>query len=294
VIPVLRFILAIGVLAAAACDRRPGAAPVPSAASAEPRIVTLSPAIAIIVRDLGLEREIVGRDGYDMVLPKDVPVCGVLGQIDYETLLRVRPTIILMQLGELAAPAKLNELTKERRWEVRNYNILSLDEIRAATGGIASVLNVPERGRELTAKMDAAWSRREGAQRAGRILLLESVNPPAALGPGSFHQQLLERLGGIPAISSGKPYVTLDAEDVLRLAPDGIIFLSPRPAGSMPVPIPSEQEIRAALGRIGTLDIPAVRSGHLAVIDDPLELTPSTAMIGLAEEMAGVLREWAK
>lgn len=264
------------------------------AAPAEARLVTLSPAIAIIVRDLGLERQIVGRDGYDMVLPKTVPVCGVLGQIDYETLLRAKPTIILMQLGELAAPAKLNDLARERGWDVHNYNILSLHEIRAATTGIASVLGVPERGRELTAKMDAAWSRREGAQRAGRILLLESVNPPAALGPGSFHQQLLERLGGVPAITSGKPYITLDAEDVLRLAPDGIIFLSPRPAGSARGPSPSAAEVSAALGRIGTLDTPAARSGHLAVIDEPLALTPSTAMIGVAEEMAGVLREWAK
>lgn len=46
------------------------------------------------------------------------------------------------------------------------------------------------------------------------------------------------------------------------------------------------------LGRIGTLDIPAVRAGRLALIDDPLSLTPSSAMIGFANELAGILEAW--
>jgi hypothetical protein len=50
----------------------------------------------------------------------------------------------------------------------------------------------------------------------------------------------------------------------------------------------------AALGGIARLDIPAVKRARVAVITDPLSLTPSTAMIGVAGEMARILKGWSE
>jgi ABC-type Fe3+-hydroxamate transport system substrate-binding protein len=43
---------------------------------------------------------------------------------------------------------------------------------------------------------------------------------------------------------------------------------------------------------LAKLDIPAVRRGRIAIIDDPLAHTPSTAMIGVARAMARALEPW--
>ncbi len=135
----------------------------------------------------------------------------------------------------------------------------------------------------------------KGYAKLGRVLLLAAASPPAAFGPGSCHYQLLERLGASPAITSGAAYINLDSEDLLKLAPDAIILISPR---SPNTPAPTAEEARklvdTKLAAIAALDIPAAKSHRLAVIDDPLGFIPSTSMINVAEEVAGVLDGWSK
>ena len=49
----------------------------------------------------------------------------------------------------------------------------------------------------------------------------------------------------------------------------------------------------SSIGGLSKLGIPAVKRSRVVVLTDPLGLTPSTAMIGLAEQVAGVLERWA-
>lgn len=262
----------------------------------EPRIVAMSPGIAVTLRDLGVADRIVGRHAFDMVLPGSVPVCGDERELDYESLIRVRPTHVLVQAGRRAIPERLATLASERGWTVERLDLLTLDDVRASASRFAHQFCAePARAADLEARMAAAWSRRAGGfDKAGRILILAAVSPSSALGPGSWHHQILERIGGTPAITEGDPYITLDAEDVLRIAPDGIVLVLPRSPGAAPGPPPPVDELKSLLGRVGTLDIPAVRSGRVALIDDPLAHTPSTAMIGLADELARILEGWSR
>jgi len=254
------------------------------------RIVSLSPAIAVMLRDLGLQDRIVGRDGYDMVLPASVPVCGDLQGIDYERLMQVRPTHILLQLGARAIPDRLTELTAAQGWKAINYPLLTLDDIRSVTQELGRTFGTP--AAPLVAEMDRAWSRRGvGFAGAGRVLLMAGTDPPSAFGPGSCHHQVLERIGGTPAIREGAVYITLDAEDVLKLQPDAIILILPRSAGAAS-PRATVEQVRATFGRLAQLDIPAFKNSRMAMIDDPLAHTPSTAMIQLADDMAGILADW--
>lgn len=298
--PVRRTALVMLVLAGliGACTRAPATEePIgPPGDSGSPRIATLSPALGVIVRDLGLALAAVARDGYDAVLPRHLPVCGDLAGIDYEVLLRVRPTHVLLQWGARPHPARLIELAKAHGWMVRDYDLRSLADIRAATTELGQVFGVEAQARALMRRMDDALRPRASVF-AGRVLLLESVSPPAALGPGSFHHEILVMLGGRPVLVVGAPFVRLDAEDVSRLAPEGMILFAPRsPEGS------SASEVRRRSGaasaeprrfaRLGALDIPAVRAGRLAVVDDPLSLTPGTCVIDLAERLGEILEQW--
>jgi ABC-type hemin transport system substrate-binding protein len=275
---------------------RPASPPGPDPVA--PRIVALSPAIAVILRDLSHQDAIVGRHGWDMVLPKSVPVCGDQSSLEYEAILRVAPTHILTEWGARDLPPRLATLSAEHGWIVKDYTLLSLDEILHAAADLDTIFSAPSaKGHQVNPAITAltnAWSPHPGRfAAAGKILLLESLDPPAAVGPGSFHQQILERLGATPAITQGKAYMTLDAEEVLRLAPDGIFILAPREPGAPAAPAPTAAELRSKLGRLGTLLIPAVEKDHVAVIDDPLCLLPSTALLGATRQMEKTLESWS-
>jgi ABC-type Fe3+-hydroxamate transport system substrate-binding protein len=245
-----------------------------------------------------------------MILDKSVPVCGDQSGLDYERLLAAHPTHILMQWSEREIPSTLKTIAAERNWKLINAPTLTLDDIRRTVKQLAAEfaaadLETRHPKTDLTAtdprvlsaylriedRLAKAWP--TDSKPAGpRVLMLESLDPPAALGPGSFHHELLLAVGGQPAITSGKPYVTLDAEDVLRMAPEAIIIFAPRPYGSAPRPELSRAELLALLNRLGTLNIPAIRHDRIALIDDPLCLLPSTAMVDLADELRRRLAAW--
>ena len=271
----------------------------PGAQASETRIVALSPALAIMLRDIGVEDTIVGRHGFDLVLDKSIPVCGDQAGIDYEQLLRVEPSHVLIEWGARELPPRLTELAGEHQWTVVEYSLETIDEIKAAADDLEQRFIIdpalkkdPNAALSLAPLSDSitqALRPRDGAYK-GRTLLLLSANPPAALGPESFHQDVLEALGGVSALQEGARYQELDAEDVLRLAPDAIVLIVPR----RPDEPPTDRDPAELLGVLASLEIPAVQSGRVALIDDPLALSPSSAVIGLAEQMGDALESFSE
>lgn len=296
----LQFSLFAFVLFATACKRTAQPAPTPPTT---PRIVALSPAAAVTLRDLGLESKIVGRHAYDMVLDPALPSCGDQLGLDFENLLRVQPTHIVIQWGKRDLPSRLTELAAEHSWTITTYDPLTLADLRADTQRLAGVFaGAPgfdaANAAHVMAEFDRAFAKRSpDLSRAGKVLLLWSASPPAALGPGSWHHQILQAIGGRPAIGEGAASIALDQEDALRLAPDAIVLVVPRDreAKSAPSPAPPmDAETRAKLlGPLAALDLPAIRTNHVALLDDPLAHTPSTAMIRFADELAEVLVAWS-
>jgi len=260
------------------------------AATGGQRIAVLSPAVALIVKGLGHEGDIVGRHAWDRVLDQRIAVCGDQAGIDYEALLTARPTHVLTQWGSRTLPPRLAELAQANGWKLHDSRLLSLNDIIASTKELDAMLGETaggELGKDLLARMDRAWSvRGKGFGPVGRVLLLASVSPPSALGPGSCHDDILRRIGGVPAIAQGSAYIELDYEDIVRLAPDAVVLVLPRTKDD------SEGQAGSPLSKFTGLDIPAARAGRMAVIDDPLSHTPSTPMIDFADNLARVLERW--
>lgn len=267
-----------------------------------PRVVALSPALAITLRDMGLEGTIVGRHAWDFILDPALPICGDQTGIDYEALLTVEPTHVLIEWGSRELPPRLVELAARHEWTLRSFRLLTLDDIEAAAADLYDMLRTqrgdprPFAATDLALAMQEAWSRAEtDLAPAGRVLLLGAIDPPAALGPGSFHDQLLRRLGATPAIDAarGSPWMVLDLEDVRAIAPDAIILFRPRPMGKPAPPPPAPAALISAMGRLGQMPVPAITSGRVALIDHPLGLTPSTALIDISHELRRLLEPWA-
>ena len=283
--------LVAAALLVACAERAPQPTPPPRPAGA-PRIVALSPAVAVTLRDLGLEDHVVGRHAWDLVLDRSLPVCGDQSGINYESLLAARPTHVILEWGVRDLPARLVALAEANGWSVHSVRLLSLADIRAfAADAAAEFAPNDAHAAEVVSSLDRIA---DGVDRraAGRVLVLLSASPPAALGPGSYHHEVLALLGGVPALEQGQPYVTLNAEDVLRLAPDGIVLVMPRSPGAPEAGTPAWDEIVPKLGRLAELPIPAVERRRVAVIDDPLALIPSTAAVVFAERLRAVLDAW--
>lgn len=247
---------------------------------------------------MGLGDRIVGRHAYDSATPGDIPPVGDEGGVDQEAMLRVAPNLVLIQRSAKGLPDFLRRAGADGRFSLVVVPLLTLDDIPNAVRAIdqhvayiehrAPSIDDPESPvARLVAQMERAFATRATSRVvAGRVLLLASVNPPAAFGPGSWHHDILLRIGATPAIAHGSPYIALDNEDVLRLNPDAIILVEAQSPDATPV--------RTRLGRLADLKITAIENARIAAIDDPHILTPSAAMIDFADRLDQILAEWSK
>ena len=303
------------------CDRPVSPANAPSAPRAieleAMRFVTLSPALGLMLQDLGIEDRVVGAHDWDHALGRSIPRVGSLDGIDYEALLLANPTHVLIELSaDAALPARLASLSRQHGWVVRRVGSLdTLDDVGETMDDLyLSYVSPPEAGATSTigfsdpaARFDktmpseafarAISDRGPSVRGAGRVLLLGALGPPQAIGPGSFHHQVLTRLGGQNAIDSGGMWQELDTEDVVRLKPDAIVLVLPRDVTDddrfVEPPEASDAELIRRLGIVGTQDIPAITTRRVALIDHPLAHVPAgSSMRAFADELGSILERW--
>ncbi|MEL6499027.1 MAG: hypothetical protein AAF937_01660 [Planctomycetota bacterium] len=246
-----------------------------------PRIVSLSPAASIMLREAGVEGSIVGRHGWDATLDQRIPVAGDQTGLDYERLITLDPSHIVIEWGAREIPPRLQSLAAARGITLIPVETLTLEDIAASWQRVAEAFGTdPER-------IDLSAFRRRSDRRDawGSVLLVVSSSPTFdCLGPGSAHHQLLVLAGFEPALGDGAPWVSLDLEDVIRLDPACIAIIQPG----------SESDDRAAplLSRLGPLadtDVRAVRLGRVVLIDDESALIPSTNLAEIAGQIADKL-----
>jgi len=251
----------------------------------EQRIVTLSPAASKILIDLGLGDSIVGRHNYDQAARAEVKPVGDQSSIDYELLLSLRPTHVVVQTDSRSVPERLAEFAKASGFEIVNISrTLTLDDVERATRELEAQF-APGAG--LAAKLHEAIAPRDEDHSAWGTVLVAMQTAPTVdvLGPGSAHQELIERLGYAPTVTQGLPYMPMDAEDVLALDPGVIVLVLPRAPGAPVAPMdwePTETD----LGSLAGLGLRAVEMGRVVVIDDPLALVPSTSFVGVSAELS--------
>jgi len=284
-ITMVMIILLCFMLLTPGCDR----APTPSSAGSA-RVVALSPAVAIMLKDLGVEGDIVGRHGFDLVLKPELPVCGDQTGINYERLLSISPTHIITEWGTGGPPDQLKKLCEQRAWKLHDATLRSPDDITREIATLGEFVGADRtQVNAIIERVQQAWSRDDSLAAKGRVLMLADVAQPAALGPGSFHHEILLRIGCVPALIDGGPYQYLSLERVKAINPDVIVLVLPR-APMEPDRQTTPSELVNALGRIAELQLECVARHKVTLIDDPGALTPSTAMIGFAEELKAFLR----
>lgn len=203
------------------------------------RVVTLAPALAEMVLALGARDRLVGVTRFD-----DDPRVAALPRIggyndpQPEAVLALNPDLVVAEPapqnhGPVDAIARLGI-------PVETFPLATVADIEQAIEGIAALLGVPKRGRELTAGLEQArQAARAKAPRPGpRALLVFGLQPLVVAGARSFAGELLADAGGRNAAGdSDKPFFRLDAEAAVHGAPDVIVLCGVEaPPGRAPLP----------------------------------------------------------
>jgi ABC-type Fe3+-hydroxamate transport system substrate-binding protein len=251
------------------------------------RVVALSPGVAETLIALGLGETLVGRHAFDEFSPPGLPSVGDQAGIDYEALLRLAPTHVLLERSAAGAPPRLLQFAEKRGFEVHEIPLLTLADIRSAALTLPSMVDRPDAedaATDLVARLDAAVSPAPGfAERAGRVLALYWTDPIGVAGPGSYHAEIIAALGGSLAVAEGRPYLQLDAEDVRRVDPDSLLLILPGADAS---------RIDELLGPLRSLDLRAVRQGRVGLINEPRAQTPGPSAISVAEDLRAIVLSW--
>lgn len=267
------FCFLLTVLLLAGCDAEGSSSNSNPPSTSAPRLAVLSPALADTLHALGHAELIVGRQRFDRFTDPKIPVVGDLTGLDYERLIVVQPTHIVAQESANGLPARLIQLAEQRGWIIEVIPLLSLENTIASIRTLDQIAGGDGHAADaLEERFRVALDRRKNL---GRTALVASSSPLALIGPGAFHWEIVEQLGGTPIPQDGPAYFTTDAESLLDLNPQTIIAFAPGIAPDAP---------RADyLGVAADLNIDAIRQNRVILISDPKCMLPSTAMLPVIE-----------
>lgn len=273
------------------CDRTPVAAT--QAAQGAVRIVSLSPAISRTLVDLGLSNRVVGRTPYCTSLDHSIPVAGDLQNIDYEVLVRLNPSHILVQPPAGGVDQHLQDVATREGWTIADWRLNGVEDIRRMLRELPSRLfaadsmegeETAKRSEVWLASLDAALAPPESKIHVRRVLMVNAVNPVMAFGAGTYLDDVLRALGSENVVLD-LGWVQLSMEDVVRLAPEAIILV--KPGGEA-------NDIVSDLGPLATIDVPATASGRRATLTHADAFLPSSGVVGVAEQMRAILMRFAE
>jgi len=271
-----------------------GRAPEPQqTTTGQPRIVSLSPAVSRTLLDFGLQQQIVGRSRWCASLDPAIPVLGDLYEINYEWLLRLDPTHVLLQpSASTGLDPTLERLAAEHDWVLGHWTINTIADIEQMVRDLPAVLfpgggpcreAAAARAADLLNRIDVAVTPHGADLWSGPTLLIADTEPVVLVfGRETYLNDILTGLGAQNAIAA-RGWTEISLEDILRMDPQAIILVRDRG--------PSQVSPLDAAGPLADLDTTARREGRIAVLWHPDAKLPSSAVIGVAQQMRRVLAE---
>ena len=276
------------------CDKSPSAnqTAATAPAAAEVRIVSLSPAITRTLADLAVASMIVGRTPHCHSIKQSVPVVGDLVNVDYEQLVRLNPTHILVQPPSSGLDPHLAEVAKEHGWKIATWKLNTVDDIEQLVRDLPGTLfadGTPElaeaskHAARMLNDIANAMSPAQPTTFRGKVIIVNSVDPILAGRSGTYLGDILAAQGGVNAVAD-KGWVQLSMEDAARINPDAIIVINTTGVEGAP----------ELLGPLWDTELKAVIDRLIGVIRHPDSQLPSSAVVEVAADMKRNLQFFAE
>jgi iron complex transport system substrate-binding protein len=248
------------------------------------RIVSLTPAITETLFALGLADRVVGVTRFCDYPPeaKAKPKVGGYADPDVEAVVALSPDLVLISpnVGNRDGALAL------RRAGIRVEVVAGerLEETYAALERIGVLCGVPERGRELAARVRGEVEGAAAAVRGKpltRALFCLQTDPVIAAGRDTLPADLLERAGGINVVDAPR-YPQLAMEAIVATAPEVILQTRMDVGAGDPASAPSAFWSRWSA-------VPAVAAGRVIVFDGTPALRPGPRVGQAVAQLAAYL-----
>ncbi|NNM89072.1 MAG: ABC transporter substrate-binding protein [Phycisphaerae bacterium] len=224
------------------------------------RIACSVPAATQILLQLGAAGDLVGVSSFDRtLLPpplQALPVIGNYLHLDYETLLNVQPTVLVVQMAPARLPLSLTHFVRRNRIALVNVRLNTLQQLYASAKRLGSVTGSTARAARMIADAQArlaAIHRRYALRPHPRVVFLISTQPLMAVGKSTFLDQLIGVAGGNNVGEKlGSGYPALTRETLVDLKPQILLIglpgepaatgpADPRLAPWLALPVPAAQ-----------------------------------------------------
>ena len=246
------------------------------------RLISTAPNITEMLHDLGLDTRLVGVSSHGTrVYGPDVRIVGDFLNLNYETIVSLRPDLVIVEQSADIQKNRLDQLGI-RYLETGS---LSLADVLEAVRSIGEACHAEEASNRLieTFKKRLEEERNAPAHRPRTLLTFgtatdgSSAQPVYAFGAGCIHSELLEIAGGDNVVTNTGPSVILSPEALLRLNPELIIELT---AGG-------------TANHWERLDrIEAVKQGRIYILDGAYTCIPSPdALMQTLSDLSHIIEE---
>lgn len=210
-------------LLVAACHDEDALQTLANSSNTTPRIASFSPALSATVVALGWEKALVGRTPW---CKSTAPIVGSLNDVDLETLMRTKATLILIQKTKAGAPPQIEQVALAKDWRLEFIPATSLDDIRHLPVAVEKAVGQPApiSPTLLVDALEQQLTPCAAAKKLSPAILLYSEEPIGAFGSDTYLAQAWVAMGGTLALTNkGNPNLSL--EELFATQPKSIIVI---------------------------------------------------------------------
>ena len=248
------------------------------------RIISLAPNITEILFGLGLDEEIVGVSTHCNFpeRAKSKVQVGSYISLDFEKILFLKPDMVIAT----GAGNTRDMVERLEKLGFPTYVIFpkNFDGILRSIDHLGKVVDREKEARAIIQEMKRRRQRVVDLTRGlprPKVFLQIGEAPIVTVGKGSFADDLIDLAGGDNIAREEKEmYPRWSMEEILKRSPEVILISSMNPKGDY-------QRLLQEWARWKV--IPAVKNGHISLIDSDLIDRPSPRIINGLEEIAKVL-----
>lgn len=281
-----RSLLALALVVCAAglsCDRSKSNA----SANKGRKVASLVPAATDMLVGIGAKDRLVAVSNWESSPDvKDLPRVGDYQTTDWETLARVRPDAMVIQIAPDRVPQGLKDKAADLRIELVNVKINTLEDVFDTMQQLGAVAGERDKGRDAVRALRDRFDRlrEESAKHPPvRVLVVRDENGHEVIGPDNFLDDILKVLNATNAAKElGKPYPSVDREKIIAMAPEAVVVLLP---DAKPASVEAATRFWASMP-----ELPAVKNRRVSIVSEAHALVPGARVGDVAQRIADLLR----
>lgn len=234
-----------------------------------PRIVCTVPAATLNLVRIGAVDSLVGVSKFDTIfLPEakqNLPVVGDYGSLNYERLVELKPSVVVIQTAEPRIPARLKDLAAQQHFEIINVKLENTSDLWDMVQTLGKIS-----GHASDAETAVAGAKQELAniaeqykdQKHPRVVYVISDSLMIVGGETILNEMLMMAGGTNAGAEVGNGFPTISMETLVKLNPDVLLI------GKPDEPPQRKGMSDPRLDNWMRLDVPAVRNKHVYLVTD--------------------------